>query len=217
MDLINDPSNLLTVFLLYFTSFFTIINPIGSIPVFMTLTYNLTEEEKSRTSKKANLTAFLTLILFAFTGHFLFKFFGISVDSLRIVGGVIFFIMGYDMLQAKIGRVKLKDDEITNYVNNIAITPLAIPLICGPGAITNAIVLMEDTKNIESKLILIIAILLVLILNFILQKNSTLITKIIGDTGINVLMRLMGLIMMVIAVDFFFAGLTPILKGIFNL
>ncbi len=217
MNLISNPENILTTYLLYFASFISIINPIGAMPIFLTMTSHLSEAERNRSARKANIIAFLGLVLFAFSGEFLFKFFGISVHSLRIVGGVIFFIIGYDMLQAKIARVKLKDDEIVSYVNDISITPLAIPLICGPGSITNAIVLMEDTASMEQKLVLILAIASVLFINFIIFRYSNFVTRFLGETGNNVLMRLMGLIIMVIAVEFFFAGLKPILRGILNI
>lgn len=217
MNLITNPENILTTYLLYFASFISIINPLGAMPIFLTMTGHLSEQERHRSARKANFIAFLTLVLFAFSGEFLFKFFGISVHSLRVVGGVIFFLIGYDMLQAKISRVKLKNDEIVSYVNDISITPLAIPLICGPGSITNAIVLMEDTVSIEQKIVLILAIASVLFINFIVFRYSNIVSRLIGETGNNVLMRLMGLIIMVIAIEFLFAGLKPILQGIFNI
>jgi multiple antibiotic resistance protein len=99
-------------------------------------------------------------------------------------------------------------------VNDISITPLAIPMICGPGAITNAIVLMEDASSPEKKVVLIFIIFLVMILTYLILFSSTKIIKLLGETGNNVLMRLMGLIVMVIAVEFFFSGLKPIVQDI---
>lgn len=203
-------SELITFALLSFTSFFTLINPLGSMPVFMTMTVDLKQEDRVRTAKKATVVAFLVIVIFAFSGQLLFNFFGISVNSFRIVGGVIFFIMGMDMLQARIGKVKIKDSEIKTYVNDISITPLAIPMICGPGAITNAIVLMEDATTICMKIVLIFTLLLVMLLTYLVYYSSSRIIKFLGETGNNVLMRLMGLIVMVIAVEFFFSGLKPI-------
>jgi multiple antibiotic resistance protein len=161
--------------------------------------------------KKASLVAFATILLFAFSGQLLFKFFGISVNSFKIVGGVIFFIMGMDMLQARLSQVKIKDSEIKSYVNDISITPLAIPMICGPGAITNSIVLMEKATTLEMKIILIASITVVVLLTYIILLSSSKIIRLLGETGNNVLMRLMGLIVMVIAVEFFFSGLKPML------
>ena len=196
--------------LLCFTSFFTLINPLGSMPVFMTMTAELEQEHRVKTAKKAIVVAFLVILVFAFTGQLLFKFFGISVNSFRIVGGIIFIIMGMDMLQARLGKVKIKESEIKSYVADISITPLAIPMICGPGAITNAIVLMEDATTLALKATFIVTLILVMLLTFLIYYSASRIIKFLGETGNNVMMRLMGLILMVIAVEFFFSGLKPI-------
>lgn len=207
-------TELITFGVLSFTSFFTLINPFGTMPIFMTMTSELDAQDRTKTAKKASIASFITIILFAFSGQLLFNFFGISVNSFRIVGGVIFFIMGMDMLQARLGKVKVKDSEVKSYVDDISITPLAIPMICGPGALTNAIVLMEDANSIEKKMVLIITVFLVMLLTYLILYSSSRIIKFLGQTGINVMMRLMGLIVMVIAVEFFFAGLKPILLDI---
>ncbi|MDA3891077.1 MAG: NAAT family transporter [Salinivirgaceae bacterium] len=202
--------------LLTFTSFFTLINPLGTMPIFMTMTAGLDSKDRTKTAKKASIVGFLTIIAFAFSGNLLFNFFGISVHSFRIVGGVIFFIMGMDMLQARLGKVKIKESEVKTYVNDISITPLAIPMICGPGAITNAIILMEDANNIAKKVVLIFTIFIVILISYIILYSSSRIIKLMGETGINVMMRLMGLIVMVIAVEFFFSGLKPIIIDIMS-
>ena len=204
-----------TIGLLIFTSFFTLINPLSSMPVFMTMTVNLSPKMRRKTAKKATLVAFFTLLIFAFSGQILFNFFGISVNSFRIVGGVIFFAMGWDMLQARLAHMKHTDDEdkIDAYVDDISITPLAIPMICGPGAITNAIVLMEDAVTVPQKILLVSIIAVVLILTYLIYVGGSKIIGFLGETGNKVMMRLMGLIVMVIAVEFFFSGLKPIVMG----
>ncbi len=198
---------------LAFTSFFTLLNPLGTMPIFITMTADLNEKNRTSTAKKASIVSFITLLIFTFLGQLLFKFFGISVNSFRIVGGIIFFIMGMDMLHARLAHVKVKESEVKTYVKDISITPLAIPMICGPGAITNAIVMMEDADSIGKKAILLISVSLVMLLTYLILYSSSRIIKILGETGINVMMRLMGLIVMVIAVEFFFSGLTPIVEG----
>ena len=105
-------------------------------------------------------------------------------------------------------------DEVKSYVNDISVTPLAIPMICGPGAITNAIVLMEDAGTIQKKVLLFTAIITVMMITYLTLFSSSKLIKLLGQTGNNVLMRLMGLIMMVIAVEFFFSGLKPIILNI---
>lgn len=203
--------------LLCFTSFFTLINPLGVMPIFMTMTAPISEQQRNKTAKKAVLVSFITLIAFAFSGQLLFRFFGISVDSFRVVGGIIFFMMGYDMLQARLVSVKHDENDIKEYVNDISVTPLAIPMICGPGAITNSIVLMEDANTILKKTILIFSIFLVSLLTYLILFGSSKIIKMLGETGNKILMRLMGLIVMVIAVEFFFSGLKPILQNILKM
>lgn len=207
-------ADLITYGLLVFTSFFTLVNPIGAMPIFLSLTSNLEQQQRLATARKALFAAFIIIIVFAFAGQFLFRFFSIGVDSFRIAGGAIFFIMGFDMLNARLSKIKVKEEEVTQYVSDISITPLAIPILCGPGAITNAIVLMEDASTIALKITFVISVLVVLLTAFIILAFSSKLVKFMGQTGINVLMRLMGLIIMVIAVEFFFAGIRPFLESI---
>ena len=208
-------TEILSFGVLSFTSFFTLINPFGTMPIFLTMTSELESSQRTQIAKKATIVSFFTIVIFAFSGQVLFNFFGISVNSFRIVGGVIFFLMGMDMLQARLGKVKVSESDVKAYVSDISITPLAIPMICGPGALTNAIVMMEDATSIGKQTILIVTVLFVMILTFLILYSSSTIIKILGQTGINVMMRLMGLIVMVIAVEFFFAGLKPILADMF--
>ena len=121
------------------------------------------------------------------------------------------------MLQARLIRTKENSKPDPYYGNDIAITPLGIPMICGPGAITASIVLMNDADMFAEKIILLIAILLVLIITLLFLIGARRIMKLLGDSGNKVLMRIMGLIVMVIAVEFLFSGLKPILRDIFNI
>ena len=203
--------------LLCFTSFFTLTNPLGTMPVFLTMTNGLSNEERNRIIKRATITSFLILIGFTFCGQFLFKFFGISTNGFRIAAGIIILKIGYDMLQARYSNAKLKEDEIKAYANDISITPLSIPMLCGPGAIANGIILMSDASNWALKATLVGVIGLVYILTYIILRLSTRLVRIMGETGNNVMMRLMGLILMVIAVECFVGGLKPILIDIIQM
>lgn len=193
---------LLPFALLCLTSFFTLTNPLSIMPIFLTMTDGFSDMERKAIVKRATIVSFITLVMFAVSGQLLFKFFGISTNGFRVVGGVIFFAIGWDMLQARITKVKLKEDEIKTYAKDISITPLAIPMICGPGSITNAIVLMEEADTFWMQVVLIASIAIVYLLTFIILRAATRINKIIGETGNNVMMRLMGLILMVIAIEF---------------
>ena len=182
-------STLLPFALLCFTSFFTLTNPLGTMPVFLTMTHGMTDKERQAIVRRATIVSFITLMVFVFAGQFLFKFFGISTNGFRIAGGVIIFKIGFDMLQARYTPMKLKDEEIKTYADDISITPLGIPILIG-------------------------TIALIYLLTFFILRASTRLVKVLGETGNNVMMRLMGLILMVIAVECFVSGAKPILADI---
>lgn len=203
--------------LLCFTSFFTLTNPLGTMPVFLTMTNGLSENQRQHIVKRATIVSFIILISFTLFGQFVFKFFGISTNGFRIAAGFIILKIGYDMIQARYSNAKLKDNEIKAYVNDISITPLSIPMLCGPGAIANGIILMSDAKTFELKVTLILTIAIVYLLSYIILRLSTRLVKFMGETGNNVMMRLMGLILMVIAVECFVGGVKPILIEIIQM
>ena len=202
--------DLLPFALLCFTSFFTLTNPLGTMPVFLTMTNGMNDHERKAIVRRATIVSFITLMVFTFSGQFLFKFFGISSNGFRIAGGFIIFKIGFDMLQARYSNAKLKEEEVKTYADDISITPLAIPMLCGPGAIANAIMLMDDASTFTLKGTLIGIIALVYFITFLILQASTRLVRILGETGNNVMMRLMGLILMVIAVECFVSGLKPI-------
>ena len=206
--------DLLPFALLCFTSFFTLTNPLGTMPVFLTMTNGMNDHERKAIVRRATIVSFITLMVFTFSGQFLFKFFGISSNGFRIAGGFIIFKIGFDMLQARYSNAKLKEEEVKTYADDISITPLAIPMLCGPGAIANAIMLMDDASTLSLKGTLIGIIALVYFITFLILQASTRLVRILGETGNNVMMRLMGLILMVIAVECFVSGMKPILVDI---
>ena len=206
--------DLLPFALLCFTSFFTLTNPLGTMPVFLTMTNGMNDHERKAIVRRATIVSFITLMVFTFSGQFLFKLFGISSNVFRIAGGFIIFKIGFDMLQARYSNAKLKEEEVKTYADDISITPLAIPMLCGPGAIANAIMLMDDASTFTLKGTLIGIIALVYFITFLILQASTRLVRILGETGNNVMMRLMGLILMVIAVECFVSGLKPILIDI---
>ena len=197
--------DLLPFALLCFTSFFTLTNPLGTMPVFLTMTNGMNDHERKAIVRRATIVSFITLMVFTFSGQFLFKFFGISSNGFRIAGGFIIFKIGFDMLQARYSNAKLKEEEVKTYADDISITPLAI---------ANAIMLMDDASTFTLKGTLIGIIALVYFITFLILQASTRLVRILGETGNNVMMRLMGLILMVIAVECFVSGLKPILIDI---
>ncbi len=196
------------------TSFFTLTNPLGTMPVFLSMTKGIDNAQRARIVKRATIVSFVILISFTVCGQVLFSLFGISTNGFRIAAGFIIMKIGFDMLQAKYSHTKLKDDEVKVYANDISITPLSIPMLCGPGAIANGIMLMENAATWEMKATLIGSIAIIYLLTYLILRASTRLVPILGETGNNVMMRLMGLILMVIAVECFVGGLKPIMIDI---
>ncbi len=184
-----------------FTSLFTMMNPLGVIPVYITLTSHLNPKAAKKVAYKAVLTGLITLILFAVAGKFIFDFFAITIHSLRVVGGIIFFIAGYDMLQARLNRTKSsEEDHHFEDSKDVAISPLGIPL-----------------AEVSFKIVLLAVILALMIIMLLSLLGGRKVMRFLGENGNKVLMRIMGLIVMVIAVEFMFAGLTPLVRNMLML
>ena len=209
--------DLLPFAFLCLTSFFTLSNPLGTMPVFLSMTKGLDNAQRARIIRRATIISIILLLLFTICGQVLFTLFGISANGFKIAAGFIIFKIGFDMLQAKYSNVKLSQEEMQVYADDISVTPLAIPMLCGPGAIANGIVLMEKSDTWAMRATLIGCILIIYLLSYIILRASTRLVPILGETGNNVMMRLMGLILMVIAVECFVSGMKPVFVEIIHL
>ena len=201
-------------FIFCLTTLFTLINPIGISPILIIMTERFPQEKKINIARKGSLTAFITLILFSILGSVIFNFFGITLEAFQIMGGILFFRNGLRMLDSKIGRSRTTpaEQEESEESDDIAISPIGIPLIAGPGAITAAMLLSSQTPRIYSYFTLIFSIFFVLSLVYLILRNGDVLLKLLGTTGIRIIQRLMGLILMVIAVQFVINGVISIYK-----
>ena len=199
-------------FIFCLTTLFTLINPIGISPILIIMTERFPQKEKINIAKKGSLTAFITLILFSILGSVIFNFFGITIEAFQIMGGILFFRNGLRMLDSKIGRSRTTpaEQEESEESDDIAVSPIGIPLIAGPGAITAAMLLSSQTPQLYSYFTLIFSIFFVLSLVYLILRNGDMILKLLGTTGIRIIQRLMGLILMVIAVQFVINGVISV-------
>ncbi len=206
---------LLTYFTLSFTSLFTLINPIGLSPIFLSMVDPYNERDRVLIAFKGVITATLILFMFGAFGQLIFSFFGITIDAFRIAGGILFFRVGIGMLESKISRTRTtpKEEDEAHSKNEIAVTPIGMPLIAGPGAITSTMILASDAHTLEHKLVLFLTILLVMILTFTVFFTADRMTQRFGTTGLRIVQRIMGLLLMVIAIQFIINGLTPIITN----
>ncbi|GJM31183.1 MAG: UPF0056 inner membrane protein [Saprospiraceae bacterium] len=194
----------LTFSITVFAGFFAIMNPIGGIPVFLSLVQGAGKTEKKKIAKRATRIAFIIGLAFIILGTYIFSFFGITLPAFKITGGIILFYTGFEMLQSKKSGVKHLRD--VNIDENLAVSPLAIPLLAGPGTIVTAMNFVSNA-NFTRIGIVILIFALICYLNYLAFKLSDYLTEKIGDNVITVFGKIMGLIIAII-------GTTMILEGI---
>lgn len=200
-----------------FVTIFSILNPIGIIPLFLAITADQSTDQKKSTIKNTIIAVLLILLLSAYIGNYILNFFGIDIDSFRIAGGILLLLMAINMLQAKIPSTKTNEKEQNEAIEkeDIAIVPLAIPLIAGPGAISTVILFSSSMPYIIDKVALGIVIIFTSLLLWPILRLSKPIGEYLGRTGLNISTRIMGLILAAIAVRFILEGLLGFYKGHF--
>ena len=204
----------MTVFILCLTTLFTLISLIGIAPLLMVMTERFSKDERVKIAKKGSATALITLLLFAILGSLIFSFFGITLEAFQIMGGILFFRNGLRMLDAKVGRSRTTpaEQEESQESDDIAISPIGIPLIAGPGAITATMLLSSQTPQIYSYLTLGLSIMIVLTFVYVILRNGDVLMRVLGTSIMRIIQRLMGLILLVIAVQFVINGTISVIK-----
>jgi len=202
--------------ILCLSTLFTLINPIGITPLFLTLTERFHGQEQKTIARKGVLMGFVVLVLFAFLGGYIFALFSISIDAFRIMGGIIFFRSGLKMLESIVPRTRTTPKETEEGLshNDIAISPIGIPIITGPGAITAAMVLSGEADGIIQQGILLVSISIVMFVTLLIFLGAPKVFRKLGTSGSRLIQRLMGIILMVIAVQFVIDGITNVLSNI---
>ena len=200
-------------FLFCVTSLLAILNPLTVAPIYLALTDGYTSEHRQSTLRRAITTGLIVLVVFSLLGGTIFQLFGITIHAFRIAGGFILFGIGADMLQAKQSRVRTtaEEEHEGTLKEDIGITPLGIPLIVGPGSITTVMVLTADAVSVAHAGAVLAAIVVVLGGTYIVLDQGERLVKALGQTGLNVMTRIMGLIVTVIAVQFVLDGVRPVL------
>ena len=190
-------------------SIITLINPVGIIPTYLNIIENFDKKDQKEITFKASIVAFILLVLFAIMGTFIFNFFNLTIYAFKIVGGILFFRIGLNMVESRMSRTKStpQEEKEAMHKDDITYTPLAIPLIAGPGAITSVMILSENVITISEKILFISAIAICVIITYIILVASKKMSKMIGTTGIRIIQRVMGIILMAIAVQLIFSGL----------
>ncbi|HIP16548.1 MAG TPA: NAAT family transporter [Methanothermococcus okinawensis] len=206
----------INLFIYSFTSLFIIMNPIGLAPLFYIWTVNNTEKEVIHILKRTTVVVILTLLIFGFFGKYIFNFFGITINSFKVIGGLLILKISWDMLHAKMSKIKQtqKEKEEMSQLEDIAVVPLGIPLLAGPGSITTTIILMEHATGILDKLIIVISIFLATGVSVFILYISEKIVMVLRTSGINAVVRIMGLILGAISIEIIWSGLVGMFSSL---
>ena len=205
-----------TVYIKIFTTLLAIVNPLGIIPIFVSLTGGLAEEERKRIVYTTSVTVAVILVGATLLGQPLLGFFGVSIASFKVGGGILLLLMSISMMQARHTQSKQTPEEAAEAEEkeSIAVVPIAMPLLAGPGAISTVIIYANESPNpLHIGLIIVICILISL-LTWLALMAAGRGRNMLSRTGINIATRLMGLLLAAIAVEFIAGGLSVLLPGL---
>jgi multiple antibiotic resistance protein len=204
------------LFIYLFAALFSVLNPIGTVPIFVGLTHSDTKKERSRISLWTAINVCIILLVSFFIGQYVLSFFGISIEALRIAGGIIIVSSGFSLLSGKFTKkrgINKKAENEAQKRNDIALTPLAIPMLAGPGSISLLIAFYQEHHTTNEIIISCLAIFAIAIVIFIILTSAHYLSKILGASGIVAISRIVGFIVIAIGIQYIVSALIAIIKG----
>ena len=202
--------------LLALSSIFFLVDPFAALPTFLAITEGADAAHRRSIARKASLTTLIVLTTFAFLGQTIFRLFGITLPAFEIAGGVILLLIGIDMLEAKRSPTQeaVGDTAAAAEKEDAGIVPLGVPMLAGPGAITSVMVLVGQAQSSGQMgwqmVSILAAILITAAICYLVLGNSDRVARVLGDTGIRILVRVMGLLLVALAVQYFVNGLSDL-------
>ena len=203
------------LFIYLFAALFSVLNPIGTVPIFVGLTHDDSSAERSRISIWTAINVFLILIISYFIGQYVLSFFGISIDSLRIAGGLIIVNSGFSLLSGNFSKKRGINKQVANDVqkrNDIALTPLAIPMLAGPGSISLLIAFYQEHHQSLEMLISALAIAAISIVIFLILRSAHYLSRILGASGIVAISRIVGFMVIAIGIEYIVSAVVNIVQ-----
>ena len=200
--------------LVTFTSLLFIVDPVALIPTYLVITQNESSAQRQLTARRACVAAALILLAFAVGGQFIFRLFGITLPAFRIAGGLILWLVAMDMLHAQRTTQEGREEIVEgSQKDDVALTPLAMPMLAGPGAISTVMVLAGQARTGMHSVIVYASIVLTLVVSWVALRVGERVLVRLGQTGIRVLTRIMGLLLAAIAVQFVITGVKDALAA----
>jgi multiple antibiotic resistance protein len=202
-------SSLLAYTLVTFGSVFSIVDPFAAVPIFLALAGGQPGSTLGKTAFRASATCFVVLSLFAVAGNFIFSFFGITLPAFKIAGGILLFGVALEMMRARRSDTRTTNEEERDAEtkDDVGLIPLGIPLLSGPGAIATVMVLVGKAKDYPERVSLFLVIAAVSLITFLVLRSASMVLRVLGKTGVNVIGRVMGLILAALAMQFVLDGL----------
>ncbi|MCX6171932.1 MAG: MarC family NAAT transporter [Flavobacterium sp.] len=204
-------------FIFLLAALFSVLNPIGTVPIFVGLTQDYTKKERSKVSIITALNVFIILIISFFIGQYVLTFFGITITALRIAGGIIIASSGFSLLNGKFSKNRGIDKKVKEDIemrNSIALTPLAMPMLAGPGSISLLIAFYQEHNTTNEIIFSSLAILVVSVLIFIILRSAHYLAKILGASGIVAISRIIGFLTIAIGIQYIISSVLAIVRGI---
>jgi MarC family membrane protein len=200
----------------FFLALFALVNPIGILPVFISMTNYQSVTERNRTNLVANFSVAIILCISLLVGEVFLQLFGISIDSFRIAGGIVIAAIAMSMISGRIGEDKQNKQEKSESVirESIGVVPLALPLMAGPGAISSCIVWSSRWQGWQNLVGLSLTCIFFALSCWLLFRSATILVKYLGQTGINVITRIMGLLLMSLGIEFIITGTKSVFPGL---
>jgi multiple antibiotic resistance protein len=194
------------------SSIFFLVDPFAALPTFLAVTSGQDARKRRRTARKASLTAFVVLTAFAIAGTYIFRMFGITLPAFEIAGGVILLLIGLDMLEAKRSPTQESSGETAEAASkeDVGIVPMGIPMLAGPGAITSVMVLVGQAQNHWQFGTIIASIAITAAISFAVLGSASRVATLLGETGIRILVRIMGMLLVALAVQYFVNGMSDL-------
>ena len=205
------------LFIFLFAALFSVLNPIGTVPIFVGLTQDYTKKERSRVSLLTAVNVFIILIISFFIGQYVLSFFGITISALRIAGGIIIASSGFSLLNGKFSKNRGIDKKVQQDIenrNDIALTPLAMPMLAGPGSISLLIAFYQEHHSPNEIIISSLAIIIVALIIFLILRSAHYLAKILGQSGIVAISRIIGFLTIAIGIQYIISSVLSIIRGI---
>lgn len=203
-------------FLVSISALFFVVDPVGLAPIFLALTQRDSREKRLKAAKKATTIFFFVVSFFALGGSVVFDLLGVSLAAFKVAGGLLLLLTALDMLRSKQSDTRTSDQEIDAAARkeDIAIVPLAMPLLAGPGSIATAVVLTSRANSWFQTSLVVVAVAAVALLTYVFLRGARVVERVLGKNGLPILERVMGLLLAAIALQFVIDGLGEALPGL---